>query len=148
MTKGFTLIELMVTVAIAVILIGIAAPSFNSYIRNQGVKSAAIDLNLALTLARSEAIKRNNDVVIAAATGGWQNGWSISSTLSGTTTTLATQSAYTGITITGPAASVTYGADGRIKGLSSPQFQITGPNSSRCITVSLSGLPNNASGSC
>ena len=52
---GFTLIELMVTIAIAAILATLAAPSFREYIVSQRIKNASFDLFTALTLARSEA---------------------------------------------------------------------------------------------
>lgn len=70
--KGFTLIELMIAVAIVGILAAIAMPSFTYTIQNNRVKTAATDMHLSLLLARSEAIKRNDDVVLATATGGWQ----------------------------------------------------------------------------
>jgi type IV fimbrial biogenesis protein FimT len=39
-TKGFTLVELMITIAVAVILLGIAVPSFRELIDNQLIKSS------------------------------------------------------------------------------------------------------------
>lgn len=146
--RGFTLVEMMVTVGIAVILLGVAAPSFSSYIRSQRVKTAAIDINMALILARSEAIKRNNNVTLTPATGGWINGWTISTTVGGTTTTIRQQGAYTGLTFSGPASAVTYSADGRITSTAAPSFQISSTDAIRCVSVSLSGLPNSKSGSC
>ena len=146
--RGFTLVEMMVTVGIAVILLGIAAPSFSSYIRNQRVKAAAIDIHMALTLARSEAIKRNNNVTLTPATGGWINGWTISATAGGTTTTIGRQGAYTGLAFSSSATAVTYSADGRITGTAAPSFQVSSADSVRCVSVSLSGLPNSKSGSC
>jgi type IV fimbrial biogenesis protein FimT len=141
--RGFTLIEMMVTVGIAVILLGIGMPSFTSFIRNQAVKTASFDLSSALVLARSEAIKRNADVVIAAATGGWQNGW----TVTAGTTTLSNREAVSGLTITGPASSVTYLNNGRVQG-TAPEFEISGSSSNRCIRVTLSGHPNSTKGTC
>lgn len=70
--KGFTIIELMIAVAIVGILAAIAMPSFTYSIQNNRVKTAATDMHISLLLARSEAIKRNDDVILAPATGGWQ----------------------------------------------------------------------------
>lgn len=75
--SGFTLLELMVTIAVFAVIFGIAIPSFSSFIAAQRVRAASFDLNASLIQARSEATKRNTDVVIQQASGGWQNGWSV-----------------------------------------------------------------------
>ncbi|MDO9054592.1 MAG: GspH/FimT family pseudopilin [Gallionella sp.] len=83
---GFTLMELMVVVAIAAILATIAAPSFNSLINDTKQSSLSSQLVSDLHRARSEAIKRNTRVVLCVrnsagtdcGTGtNWQNGWLI-----------------------------------------------------------------------
>lgn len=56
---GLTLIELMVVVAIAVIILGLAAPSFSEYIVTQRVRSVHAQLATDLQLARSEAVARS-----------------------------------------------------------------------------------------
>jgi type IV fimbrial biogenesis protein FimT len=88
---GFTLIELMITVAIVSILAGIAVPSFREMLRQNRATSLANDLAGSLNLARSEAIKRGTQVTVcksgnitnasptcdATTTTTWQNGWLI-----------------------------------------------------------------------
>jgi prepilin-type N-terminal cleavage/methylation domain-containing protein len=74
---GFTLIELMVTITIVGILLAIGVPSFRGFVAGQRVKTASYDISSVLTYARSEALKRNADVVITPNTGGWQNGWCV-----------------------------------------------------------------------
>ncbi len=57
--RGFTLLELIVTVVVASILLTVAVPSFTTLIRSNRAASEANALLTMLTLARSEAIKRN-----------------------------------------------------------------------------------------
>lgn len=59
---GFTLIELMVTIAVAAILLAVAVPSFRHLIISNRLTTAANDVVTALTVARSESIKRNASV--------------------------------------------------------------------------------------
>jgi type IV fimbrial biogenesis protein FimT len=56
----------MITVAIAAILLGLAAPSFTDTIRNNRLTTAANDLLHSTQLARSEALKRQTPVVVCA----------------------------------------------------------------------------------
>jgi len=60
--QGFTLVELMVAVAILGILVTLAAPSFNSFIDKYRVKRAADTISAFLINAKSEAVKRNTSV--------------------------------------------------------------------------------------
>ena len=62
--KGFSLVELLVVVAILGVLAGLAAPSFTSLIRSNRLTAAANDLLGAVALARSEALKRAQRVVL------------------------------------------------------------------------------------
>lgn len=78
-SRGFTLIELMVTLVVVVILAVLAVPSFRSFTANQQVKTASYDLLAALNYARSEAIKRNKDVTVAAVDDDWSAGWEVTS---------------------------------------------------------------------
>ena len=80
---GFTLIELMVTLSIAVIMLTIAIPNFRDFLLNSRLTAQTNELVLALTYAKSEAIKRNVRVAVCsrstdtACSGNttWDNGW-------------------------------------------------------------------------
>lgn len=73
---GFSLVELMVTLTVAAILLGIGIPSFSTLITNQRLGTAASDFLNAINLARSEAIQRSARVDLVPADGrNWKSGW-------------------------------------------------------------------------
>ena len=77
---GFTLIELMVTIAIAAILLGVAIPNFSTVISGNRLTTQTNELAAALNLARSEAIKRGIQVSIrrlGSTNQVWENGWDV-----------------------------------------------------------------------
>ena len=74
---GFTLIELMVTLAIAAILMVVAVPSMTAYKRNAELTSATTTLLAALNSARGEAMKRGMSAMVVPTSNGtnWNTGW-------------------------------------------------------------------------
>jgi type IV fimbrial biogenesis protein FimT len=82
---GFTLVELMVTLAIGAILLTQAVPSFMTTIKNNRLTTYTNDLVSDINLARSEAVKRGTRVVLCRSAdpslatpvcGGTNNTWS------------------------------------------------------------------------
>ncbi|MBS0590849.1 MAG: GspH/FimT family pseudopilin [Proteobacteria bacterium] len=81
--RGFTLLELIVTIAIAAILLGIALPSFRGPLDNNRVAGKASELAGALSVARAEALSRGRTVSVCASADGtscsastaWGAGW-------------------------------------------------------------------------
>lgn len=63
--RGFTLIELMIAIALMSILIVMAMPAFTTYIANTKVRASAESLLAGLQVARSEAVRRNFSVDFA-----------------------------------------------------------------------------------
>jgi type IV fimbrial biogenesis protein FimT len=165
---GFTLIELMITIAVAIILAGIGLPSFRAMIASERMSNESFDVVAMLTLTRSEAIKRNATVTSTPNNNNWKQGWVITSTFNGNPVTISTKDALSGsdITIscfqgTTPQAScgaISYQANGRLDPNTTPQapsLQIfstslpaSGGQNARCISIDLSGRPRTKKGTC
>jgi type IV fimbrial biogenesis protein FimT len=64
--RGFTLIELMITLAVAAVLFGLAAPAFNDLVRQRAMIARINDLVIAVSYARSEAVRRGAVVSVQA----------------------------------------------------------------------------------
>jgi type IV fimbrial biogenesis protein FimT len=84
--RGFTLIELVVTLAVLAIVLAIAIPSFQDFLRRNRVAAETNNLTSALALARSEAVKLAQRVTVcgvadpsaetpACADDSWSSGW-------------------------------------------------------------------------
>lgn len=79
-SKGVTLIELMIVLAIIVIISAIAAPSYQEMLASNRLISSANNLAGALQLARSEAVTRNQAVSVCSSSdqlscgGSWADG--------------------------------------------------------------------------
>lgn len=81
--KGFSLVELMVALAVLAVLATTAIPAFDTLMRNTRVSVAAGELISALFLARSEAIKRGRRSTLCTSADGefcaqgidWTDGW-------------------------------------------------------------------------
>lgn len=148
---GFTLVELLVVMVVVAVLAALAAPSFNHLMDSERVKSAATDLYIALSRARSEAIKRDTNVTLSPVSGNWAQGWQIPDP-STTGTLIEDHEALRGNLSVTPSAtgSVVYRGSGRIQGAGNMSFSITGSyaSSARCVCLDLSGRPAIVSGAC
>jgi len=60
--RGFSLIELMVTISVMALLLAAAVPSFGPWVANSRVRSTAESLQNGIRLAQTEAVRRNRQV--------------------------------------------------------------------------------------
>lgn len=83
--QGFTLIQLMTVIAIIAVSLGIGIPSVSAMVQINRMATAMNTLSANFALARSEAVTRNQEIVICKSRdgvfctrkGGWEQGWII-----------------------------------------------------------------------
>ena len=149
--RGFTLIELMVVLAIAVVLLTLALPQMGTMMAGNRLRVGGTDLMSALLLARSEAIKRNAQVAVSPTDGAdWTQGWIVAA--------VATGEQYdkknglgAEVLITGAPAAIVYDANGRLMTVGATKVEfadVHGRAPPRCVAISLSGLPRVTHGGC
>jgi type IV fimbrial biogenesis protein FimT len=157
---GFTLPELMIALAVVGILVAAGLPSLTNLVRDQRIKTATSDVFVSLIYARSEAIKRNDRVVVCAAnstidgcanSSNWAAGWIVflDTDANGFPSTAADilrkNSPVPNVTLSGTATNATYMRDGRLNAAVG-NFTISSPDAPsltrRCIRLDPSGRPN------
>lgn len=110
-SHGFTLVEMLVTLAIFAVLLMIALPSMRPFLQSQSVKNASMDIVSTVALARSEAIKRNATVDVKATNAAdWSLGWVVSQG----TNVIRKQGSLGNIAITPSSASFSFDGNGRM----------------------------------
>lgn len=154
--KGFTLIEMMVTVAIAAILLTVAVPGFQAFIANNRLSTQANAFVTALQLARSEAIKRNLNVTVCQSgdeqncntTNGFEQGWIVfvdqdnpNTRDNGEAIILANQGMPQGMSLTGGRTAISYRADGTVAPFNNITLQLCqqGNGNGRNIVINITG---------
>ncbi len=146
---GFTLLELLATIAVVAIIASLAVPSFQNMIAKQRVRSAGNDLVTSLNFARSEAVKRNATVIVKPSGATWAAGWEVE--VGGAD--IRKHEGFDGLTITSKT-----GTDGQFGFLrdgrrgDNDKVTVLPPSgsgaSSLCVTVSATGKPSLDSGAC
>lgn len=152
--KGFTLIELMIAIAILGVIVGLAAPAMGDFLIRQRVSSQANELMLALAFARSEAVKSNTSIAIIPATNssdGWSDGWCVGPESSmnncNHSSRLRTFSAVSGVSVSSPYRTsnpkLYFKRDGTLNGaqpfrITSSKLKATGDDA-RCVDIATQG---------
>ena len=167
-SQGFTLVELMVTLIVGMVFLALAIPSMGWFVNNNRVAGLSNDFTKAVTMARSESLKRgipvsicsSTDQATCAASTDWSTGWIVFTDNSGTAGTLDNtdaliyiQDALKGnITFNTTVNSVQYNTTGSLATASNITFSLTPQNCSsnqkRDITIRPQGYSTVAKASC
>lgn len=73
--SGFTLIEILVALAVAAILATVAVPRFSDALANARARADVKSFAQSLNTARSEAVARASTVFVSASSSAWAAGW-------------------------------------------------------------------------
>lgn len=154
--RGFTLVELMVTCAVAGLLAAMAVPAFNNFVLTDRDVGQINSLVASFNYARSEAVKRNLQTGVTvcpsasgtACDGGanWQGGWIVAYTdpVNGFSVlqTVPALGGATTVTPTGNTTGITFLPTGRITPTATSTFtvcDVRGPAYAHEMEVSLAG---------
>jgi type IV fimbrial biogenesis protein FimT len=153
-SAGFTMIELMMTIAIATIVMTLAIPSFRYITNANRIASEVNGLLGDLQFARAEAIKEGQGVTVCVSTDhatcvandtNWQDGWIVISSVAGVgVLRVQNQFSSTDTFVSNTVASVTFNREGYAGGLPAGTLitlhDSTGtPAWTRCLSLSFTG---------
>jgi type IV fimbrial biogenesis protein FimT len=149
--RGFTLLELMVTIAVLAILLAIGVPTLTDFIRESRVVSAANELLFNLQLARSEAVKRRRVVCLRTAdpdapescepdptTDGWSDAWLVMEPPSDTIRVTNVSDAVT-VTPTPATGAIRFNPVGTVANNTAYTFLVEAGDSTRLVCLRVSG---------
>ncbi len=147
---GFTLFELMVTLAVAALILSLGVPGFRSFIQNNRATTHTNDLVTALNLGRSEATRRGASVLLCSSSDGatcsgsndWSSGWIVRRSAGAVVRTWPERSGGAGV-LTANVSQIQFQARGSLAGGTVPLLQIRLPDCSgdqgRDVSVNMAG---------
>lgn len=162
--RGFTLVELMVTVSVIAILAAVAVPGMTALINNSRLNGQSEEMLSSLQLARAEAIRRNARVTVCPSTDGstctsstaWSQ-WIVRGrdNTTGTDDVIRLNTVAGGVQISGPAGGIVFKPSGLIDAQQVVTVCMPTSNPSlnqRALTVMISGVVSsskvNGGGTC
>ena len=154
-SRGFTLVELMVIVAVIGIIAVVAVPGMRALINASRLNGAASELTAALQLARSEAVRRNARVTVCGSSDGAAcasaTTWAqfLVRQPNGTVDDPAVIRSFApsgSLQISGPSAGIVFRPSGLID--SEQKLGVSMSGNDRCISVKISGVVSVAKGAC
>jgi len=132
--KGFSLIELMITVTILFIMALIAVPSWTKLIQDNAITTAVNQIQSIYQLTRSEALKRHEDITLTSTN--TNHSWTMS-TSSGALKTMTLSTDKVSITpLSGSDVSITVTSTGFAE---NKKLEFSWENEYRCLTIYSSG---------
>ena len=151
--RGFTVVELLVVLAMIALLAALAMPALDNVLAAQRLRAAGTDLMSALLVARSEAVKRNVQVQVMPRAGdAWGTGWRV--VVVGVDEVIDDRtSPGHRVEVTRAPARVVYDGNGRLVTFGVARVELMDAERApgvhgRCITVTASGLPRITQGAC
>jgi type IV fimbrial biogenesis protein FimT len=146
--RGFTVIEMMIVVALVGILAALAAPDLSRFIIEGRVRSSAMDFMADLHYARSAAIRLNTVVTVqgTSETDNWSAGWRVTceTPAAACGAPLREHGPVDGVVMNAGVASFAYAMDGRMDGLAAQTVSLSSASGGarmRCVNIDMSGRP-------
>lgn len=149
--RGFTMIEMLATVAVLAVVSAIAAPGMRSFALSQRAKTLSYDLVQDLLVARSEALKRNVPVTMAPVGSNWATGWTVTA---GGVQIAARQADHAALQFDAAPAAITFNVYGRVSAPAEPvrmtvkAASLSADVTQRCVGLDPSGYAHSKPGAC
>lgn len=151
--QGLTLIELMVTISVLAIILGIAVPSFDRFVKSSRAEAQTSAMSSSLNLARSEAVKRGENIIVEAISSNWMNGWVVKTSADQIIRSYPAVEGDVTLAVT-PNSSITFNSRGQLDGVAlgsqvTLNYSVTGfCDLDREITINSIGRVSSNRGSC
>jgi len=111
-SAGFTLIELMITVAILAVFAAVALPSFSKSITNSRVQASSNELASLIQYARSTAAQNNQSMDLCVSSGVWTVRKATSPVCDSSATILRSFTPASGVSVSASVTSLTFRSNG------------------------------------